>query len=511
MDQFPPPAVFGLPGKFGKWRPHQAEAIESQIKAEPRFLMQICPTGFGKSIVYLTASQLIEGRTVILTSTKGLQAQLMADFGSIPGVVDIRGRGNYPCRLNTKLNCDTGICVFGMKCPMKDGGGCFYFDQLHKAKKAKVVITNYSYWMSQNEYSNGIGHFDMIVLDEAHSVPDHVLDHVNVSFRKKNPDHKKLDLNDSLPNDHATWKFWAEEKLEDVTEDLDSAKAKKQEKLCIRLKRVVRKLERVADMDKTWVWEDNSYSVTLTPTWPAPFTETILFLGIPKVILTSATVIPKTAELLGIPKEKLEVDEFPHSFPVGNRPLIHLPTVRQNYRNGELEHRLWINKVDQIIRTRLGTKGVIHTVSYARRNMILERSRFKEHMVTHERRNTESVVRTFKMSEPPCILVSPSMATGWDFPNSECRWQICVKLPYPDLRGEIMKARSKQDKDYINYLVAQQLVQATGRGVRNESDWCETFIIDNNITWFEKNNKHLMPNWFNGAYKVSRVVPAPMG
>jgi len=510
MDRLPPPTTFGLPNKFSHWRPYQAEATESQTESKPRFLLQVCPTGFGKSIVYLTASQLITGRTIILTSTKGLQSQLVSDFGTIDGVVDIRGRGNYPCRLNTKLNCDLGLCTFGMKCPMKDEGGCFYFDQLQKAKHAKVVITNYSYWMSQNEYSDGLGKFDLLVLDEAHSAPDHVLGHVNVSFSKKSRINKRLRLDDSLPNDFSTWQNWAMENLADAKMELEAAKLSRKEKVYLELKRLVEKLDRLTHIDKSWVWEDNPYSVILSPTWPAPFAETTLFLGIPKVVLTSATVVPKTAALLGIPRGRMKLEEYPHSFPVENRPLIHLPTVKMNYRIGELEHRLWINKVDQIIKGRLGTKGIIHTISYARRNMVLERSRYSEYMLTHERKNTESIVRTFKQSDAPCILVSPSMATGWDFPGSECRWQIIVKLPYPDLRGKIMKARSRADKDYVNYIVAQQLIQATGRGVRSKNDWAETFIIDNNITWFLKGNEHLMVDWFKGAYKVNVTIPPPL-
>jgi hypothetical protein len=35
QDQLPPPTVFGLPSKFGKWRPHQAEAMESQTEDKP--------------------------------------------------------------------------------------------------------------------------------------------------------------------------------------------------------------------------------------------------------------------------------------------------------------------------------------------------------------------------------------------------------------------------------------------------------------------------------------------
>jgi Rad3-related DNA helicase len=102
------------------------------------------------------------------------------------------------------------------------------------------------------------------------------------------------------------------------------------------------------------------------------------------------------------------------------------------------------------------------------------------------------------------------MATGWDFPDDECRWQIIIKLPYPDTRGKIMSARSRSDSDFTSYITMQQLIQATGRGVRNKRDWCETFILDNNITWFLKSYKHLSVEWFKGAFMVKVTIPQPL-
>ena len=424
------------------------------------------------------------------------------------GVVDIRGKGNYQCRLNTKISCDSGMCAFGVRCHMKDEGGCFYYDRLREARAAKVVITNYAYWMSQNEYGEGVGEFDFLVLDEAHSSPDHVISHTSVSFRKKDSTNKLLGLNDSLPNDSATWIDWAKDRLQETKDHMEWAKEQRKEKKFVKLKRLSTKLGKLVDhMNSSWIWDDNPDEVILSPIWPAPFAEEVLFLGIPKVVFTSATVVPKTVALLGVVGEKRE--EYPHSFPLENRPLVHLPTVRMNYKNGPMDERRWLAKIDNIIRDRIGTKGVIHTVSYKRRDLVLANSKYKEYMITHARRNTESVVRNFKRMKAPAILVSPSMTTGWDFPDDECRWQVIIKLPFPDTRGKIIQARSKKDEDFLAYLVMQQLIQATGRGVRNELDWCETFVIDNNIQWFLKKYRHLSVEWFNGAYKESTTIPKP--
>ncbi len=503
----PIPNQIGLPEKFTEWRENQDLACASQLEPSPRFLIQVCPTGFGKSVVYIAASQFYR-RTIILTSTKGLQTQLINEFGSMPGVVDIRGKANYFCRLNTKVTCDSGMCSFGIRCRLREEGGCFYYDRWKAATRAKVVITNYAYWMTQNEYGEGIGRFDLMILDEAHDSPDHVINHISVSFNKKSRVNSILRLDDSLPNDVETWIDWGYEKLGEVRENMEWAKLNRKEKKFIELKNLESKLIRLtSNMNPTWIWEDNYNELTLSPIWPSPYAEDVLFLGISKVVFTSATIVPKTASLLGVQSYKFE--EFPHSFPIENRPLIHIPTVRMNYRNGPLEDRQWLMKLDAIIRDRQEMKGIVHTISYARRDLVMEKSVFKNLMVTHNSGDTEKVVRKFKKMEGPAILVSPSMTTGWDFPDDECRWQVILKLPFPDTRGAITKKRSEKDKDYLSYLVMQQLIQATGRGTRNKEDYCETFITDNNIEWFLPNNKHLSVKWFDGTYSVQNVIPKP--
>src|SRR5258708_11282964 len=50
----------------------------------------------GKSLIYITASALTDGRTVTLTRTNGLQNKLGYDYAEM-GLLDIRGPSNYGC------------------------------------------------------------------------------------------------------------------------------------------------------------------------------------------------------------------------------------------------------------------------------------------------------------------------------------------------------------------------------------------------------------------------------
>lgn len=500
----PAPRTIGLPPKFDQWRACQDIAIHQILTTAERFLTQVVPTGGGKSAIYTGAAMLTPGRTIILTSTKGLQTQLIADFADC-GAVEMRGKGNYRCRLNSLVACDACLCNFGVNCTMREEGGCPYYDALRRARKAKIVITNYAYWMAQNEFSDGLGKFERMVLDEAHDAPNHLTSHVSVQFSAHDTwEWKYLRLADCAPANADDWQDWAEHKIVSVESRLAQAKLDQDAKKFAQLSGLKSRLERLTTIDNTWVWEGGKDGITLSPAAPGRFAEAYLFVGVPRVLLTSATIVPKTGELLGI--RSGEHTEYPHMFPVENRRLIHIPTVRVNHKNGAAEEARLLARVDQIIGERMGEKGIIHTISYKRRDMILAKSRYAHLMVTHNRRDTEAVVRAFKQSNPPNILVSPSMATGWDFPADELRWQIILKLPYPDIRGAITQERTRADPDYTAYLTMQQLIQACGRGVRSEDDWCDTFIIDNNIVWFLKNYKHLMVDWFGDAFvKMDRI------
>ena len=65
------------------------------------------------------------------------------------------------------------------------------------------------------------------------------------------------------------------------------------------------------------------------------------------------------------------------------------------------------------------------------------------------------------------------------------------------------------DPELISYMVMQQLIQTAGRGVRSKEDWCETFILDNNVTWFIRQEKKLALEWFIEAFTINRMIPKP--
>lgn len=537
----PPPAALGMPEKFDRWRPGQAEAILRALDSPKRFVVLGMPTGFGKSLAYMAASVLGEEPTVFLTSTKGLQTQLVTDFGP-SGLVDIRGMNNYPCkeanangRLFGRENpvaCDEGPCLAGWKCHLADGG-CDYFDAQKLAKSSRLTVTNYAYWMAVNGQFRGqaddnsarpLGKRGRLVLDEAHASVDELGDYLAVEIG-----HWEIEgvLGRNFPESQAMegWRTWArhlasecEQHHERLGNEIRLGVSNNRRSLSRlrELRDLGRRLDAIAKTSgQDWVMEEardrrGRRVVRFDPVWPGAYAESSLFLNVPKVVLTSATIRPKTLELLGVPEGSYEFLEYPSSFDVHLRPFIWVPTVRARHDMDPSHARMWVAKIDAILRTRGDRKGIIHTVSYARRDYVLRYSEFARHMLTHDTGGIQRTVEAFRESGPGTVLLSPSVGTGFDFPGADCRFQIIGKVPFPDSRSKVLQARQERDPDFFAYVTAQNLVQMAGRGMRSADDWCETIVIDDNWQWFSTKYKSFMPQWFREAWQKSVNVPPPL-
>ncbi len=536
INLLPAPNLLGLPDKFSVWRPGQAEAVCRTLDSDKRFVVLGMPTGFGKSLVYMTAGMLGDP-TVYLTSTKGLQTQLITDF-SDAGLVDIRGMNNYECleanngqlfkSSGSQISCDEGPCLSGWQCPHAEDG-CHYFDAQRRAKSSLLSVTNYAYWLGINAEGERkptwpLGQRGRIVLDEAHAAVDELGDFLAVEIG-----HWEIEgvLGRQWPggydSDESTleeWRTWAGIMRKQATSLMETLSAEvkmgvargKALSRLRELRSLERRLQTVSGMRNDWVMETardrrGRRVVRFDPVWPAAYAEGSLFCGVPRVVLTSATIRPKTLELLGVNKEDYDFLEYPSSFSAARRPVTWVPTVRVKYDMEPGHARLWSAKIDAIIRGRLDRKGVIHTVSYARRDYLLRYSEYAKYMVVHDSGGTQSAIEKFRDMRAPAILVSPSVGTGFDFPDDECRYQIIGKVPFPSTQSKVLQARQEVDKDYFAYIAAQQLVQMCGRGVRSTNDWCETFIIDDNWGWFVNKYRTFMPRWFTMACRKSSTVP----
>lgn len=541
----PSPCDIGLPSHLTSYRPAQWEAIEHILYSPERFQAICAPTGIGKTLIAMSIQAITGDRAVTVTASKGLQKQYLDEFGDTtvnkitrrllnkprvgstsasPYLVDMRGKDNYPCSEKARMTCGDGARIGCTMCPTTL---CNYHHELSTFLKSPNGITNYSYWLYMNRQGRGLepklgvkNPVKWLILDEAHTAPTELASFLSISISErecrsllKSPPPDTEDIGEWL--DWAkTWGDYAvlEAKergaklarvpIQDAHRDLPDIR-----KLDGLGKRIQALRENIKD--KTgWTCEEKltrggGKYWDFDPVWPGLYAERSLFVGIPKVILLSATIRPKTLGLLGIKTGDSNFREWPRQFPVHRSPIYHIPSVRMNWRTPDNELIEWVEVIDSIIDSRgvqAKRKGIIHTVSYRRQEFLMDHSRHRHLMIGNtddpNSISASQAVEKFKRAKGPAILVSPSFSTGWDFPGDQCEWQIVGKVPFPSSKSKVMRERIKRDPHYLNYLTMQELVQACGRGTRFDLDRCETFVVDDLIIGFAWRAKGQAPGWF---------------
>lgn len=81
------------------------------------------------------------------------------------------------------------------------------------------------------------------------------------------------------------------------------------------------------------------------------------------------------------------------------------------------------------------------------------------------------------LRRPDGLLIGQSLHRGLDLKDDACRVNIIAKIPLGQL-DRITKARSKADSSYYERVTMSTLVQAMGRGMRHEDDWCVVYVLD---------------------------------
>lgn len=521
-------ALLGIEGKYEEWYPGQdvaTAAILEWLKSSKRFFGLSAATGAGKSAIAMAVSKQSDFRSAFLTVTKGLQEQIYRDFREL-GMVDIRGQNNYQCVADVgsaaRLTADEGPCREGYNCPHK-GMGCPYYEKLRGALRAKRVITNYYYYLAQTHYADGLGDFRLAIMDEGHLVHGALENHLSTSFSKDELEAHGCRFPSAGFASWEKWRSWArgqagivgelvatyKEQIEERRQDEDEIPPELS-KAHRRAGGLEKRLLQVADGQGEWVQEKWKSNWRLTPVWIADYGR-LLFGNVPKIVIMSAVLTEKTMESIGVPMEQTEFLEMPSYFPKENNPIYHVPTVRMNWRTDKQELGAWVSRIDQIIGSRLDRKGIVFTVSYKRRDFLLEKSRYREIMVSHGTRDVVEQVRQFKRSRAPSVFVSPAVTSGWSFDHSEARYVIVGKLPYPDTTNPVMKARQEIDRNWTTWMAMDALVQECGRIMRAPNDWGEVILVDDSWYWFWKRHQDMAPMWFRDrVLGTVDVIPEPL-
>jgi Rad3-related DNA helicase len=89
--------------------------------------------------------------------------------------------------------------------------------------------------------------------------------------------------------------------------------------------------------------------------------------------------------------------------------------------------------------------------------------------------------------EEGSVIIGPSLFDGLSFDDDLCRFLIIAKVPYPDMKNNFIKKKMEKDYDWYAGQASLSIIQGVGRGVRSESDWCYSFILDGSFSMLARN------------------------
>lgn len=514
------PHDLGLPPAFSHWRHGQWQAIETGLSTPHRFVVHNAPTGFGKSVVCMAHAILSGERSIYCTSTKGLQDQLANE--GYNDLADLRGRQNYHCIQGSDTTCAEGRLL---GCQDEN---CPYLTTRNNFIGSDLCLTNYSCYFASVLHGDGMDgappspngqppnrfrpagrKCGLLILDEAHNIIEELSSALEISLNHHANQRIYKNLSISTPpyrKPLPAWKAWASGCQLEVKAEVAKLKEKRVITPLVIADKFLKDLNRIVTLQGDWIVDETTTPGTtlFAPLWPTDYMEKVLYRGIKTVMAVSATVVPKTITLLGMPADQVLFVDHPPVFSPSRCPVYLIGSWQINHRTDEGSLAEQLARMDLLISRRLDRKGLIHPVSYRRQQTILENSRYADLMIAPKPGpgNLERALREFREAEAPCILISPAITTGYDFPGAQAEYQILMKVPFIDARSPVMKARAEADPEYLPYITAQTLVQTCGRIMRSEKDQGESFILDANANWFLGTQRrpgkmaHLFPKWF---------------
>jgi ATP-dependent DNA helicase DinG len=173
----------------------------------------------------------------------------------------------------------------------------------------------------------------------------------------------------------------------------------------------------------------------------------------------------------------------PSTFPVENRRVVAAPIADLTRKAGDRDWPKVVTAIERILKEHEG-RVLVHTVSYKLTEYLASTIVTDRPVFSHSNaREKMDALRKYSQTEN-AVLFSPSCQRGVDLFDDLCRVQVIVKCPFPSLGDKQVSSRLRMPGGDLWYAVktVRDIVQMTGRGVRSRTDWCQTYVLDQQFT-----------------------------
>lgn len=542
--------VLSLDGARIRFRPGQAEAVRRIKTAFDRGVKTVfldAPVGSGKSLINLLVARDMLGAyistpQVILVNQYGVDTQDGAKFAGLAATLN--GRRNYPCNyLQSIPEADGGrqyATAAGAPCTYLAGWPqdcpyfreCPYYAAKRDAQAHSRTVTTMAYLLlgirsGLDRPNSGWQERPLLVIDEAHGLAEDLVSfyqaqlgpHTLPGFRKRwleSPADARFKAIESLPP--------YIDRLREVLESLQAAHntSRKVRERIERLDTAVKSAEDILFKLKTGTveWVHTHDSRSRKHTWRPLAVRNLVqdFWGrFNGILLSSATFFDIGAIVqdaaLPVPFERVVV---PDTFSPAHAPIRLLSAARLVFKTGPLEIERAADAVGAIAQAHPSERGVVHANSYHLANAIRKflPAEVRRRLTTHDPMNRVRRYNRWKTDPAPnAILLAVAMNQGIDLIGNTARWQVIVKVPYPNL-GDIWVRRRMEQSDGQSWYQSRamiQVLQAAGRIMRAAEDSGVTYVVDTQLDGLVDGGWPDLPEWFrqrvSEGRKLSKSLP----
>ena len=406
---------------------------------------------------------------------------------------------------------------------------CHYYHQKWISIKSSHTIYNYKYFLSDLFYSSGVNKRKLLILDEAHTLESEVSSFKNIIFSKESLIRffPKINLPDNKQTDVETWIDFCTGLKEQFTSYVEksanilgsggnSQDMHVSEKNLIDAinyeKNLFTFLEDLRINKENWLVTnitkneiDNKLSrIKLEPLVVSSYFTDIFDKGSISLLM-SATILSKEnlCKAVGLKNEDVKFIRVENSdFPIKNRPIYLMNVAWLNARTMSESLPNIVKVLDNLLSVHKNDKGIIHTTSYSQVQFIknnLSKENLSRLIETNPKFDRNEMILKHTQSTKPTVLISPSMFLGVDLKDDLSRFQVIVKVPYPDLTDKKISVLKQRNPKWYEWNTILRLIQAYGRSVRNADDYANTYILDSSVSFLLKNGKEMIPKWFSEA------------
>src|SRR6185503_17061411 len=350
---------------------------------------------------------------------------------------------------------------------------CHYFHQKWIGLRSSYTVYNYRYFLSDVFYAGTAQRRSLLVLDEAHLLESEVGDFRSFSVNKNSLRFLRIQMPEKNVELVDTWLDFCEtlrERLVDFVEKAEGIIERSKQKFgsepyteknLIDAREREQTLDAVIDDIKSnknnWIvsniMRDESgqlIKATLMPLDVSGYFDAILDKG-SVALFMSATILSKDylCKTSGLEPDKVKFIRIEESdFPVNNRPIYLKNVAWLNAKSMTESMPRIVTAINDILNDHKNEKGIIHTTSYSQLQFIknnIGREHVSRLIETGAKLDRTEVLETHYQSKRPTVLISPSLHLGVDLKDDLSRFQIIVKVPYPDLNDKRVLEKKKLD------------------------------------------------------------------